>query len=112
MFNNIGGKIKGLAIIIFAIGLIISFSVGFVLIKNGNSSRGILVIILGSLISWISVFTLYGFGQLVENSDILVEETRFQNNMKVQEKTVCPKCGAIVSKEDNFCPNCGNNLNK
>ena len=109
MFNNIGGKIKALAIIIFVIGLIISFSVGFVLIKNGDSSRGILVIILGSLISWISVFTLYGFGQLVENSDKLVENSFYQNSNN-EYNIICPKCGCAADINDEFCKKCGNKL--
>ena len=35
---------------------------------------GILTILLGVLISWIGSFVLYGFGQLVDNSDKLVEK--------------------------------------
>ena len=50
------------------------------MIKEANDSyypsatetlSGWLVIIVGSLSSWVSSFTLYGFGQLIENTDII-----------------------------------------
>lgn len=71
MFNNIGSKIKSLAIVITVLGFITSFFFGIaVLIYSGI--LGIIIIIAGCIISWVSSFLLYGFGQLIENSDILV----------------------------------------
>ena len=89
MFNNIGGKIKGLAKFMCWLGIIISVIAGVILIIAAASSRsytfdgygeritissggsivaGILVIVFGSLFSWIGSFFMYGFGELVENS--------------------------------------------
>ncbi len=88
MFNNIGGKIKGLAQVIAWIGIIASFIIGINLMSTAarfgsysdssligglGSFAGILVIVIGSLFSWIGSFVLYGFGQLVENSDTMIE---------------------------------------
>ena len=78
MFNNVGGKIKAVAATITWIGIGISVLLG--LITMLASSRmlltGILTILIGSLVSWVSSLTLYGFGQLIENSDILVARTK------------------------------------
>ena len=73
MFDNIGGKIKGLAIIITAIGILGSVVGGIVMftIDEDLIAIGLVVMIVGPLVSWISSFMLYGFGQLVQNSDIL-----------------------------------------
>ncbi len=78
MFSNIGSKIKKLAEITTWIG-IISFVVGgfcLMMIDEAFMLTGILVAIFGSLASWVSSFVLYGFGQLIENTDKLVEQTK------------------------------------
>ena len=87
MFDNIGGKIKGLAKFFCWLGIIASFIGGIAVIAMGvrvgsyyyssgvdaiTILSGIAIIILGSLISWIGSFLLYGFGQLIDNSDKLV----------------------------------------
>ena len=76
MFNNIGGKIKILAQVVFWLGIIVSFLVGIILINQDENTVliGFLVLVLGSLFSLIGSFMTYGFGQLIENSDILVAE--------------------------------------
>ena len=86
MFNNIGGKIKGLAKFMCWLGIILSVIIGIVLIIGATNRNGyyrytdtttiiygIIVIVMGSLLSWIGSFVLYGFGELVDNSSKLVE---------------------------------------
>ncbi len=70
MFNNIGDKIKIVAVIISTLGIIFSVIAGLVFLTT-STLIGILIILLGSLLSWVSTFLLYGFGQLIENSDII-----------------------------------------
>lgn len=83
MFDNIGSKIKTVAATIAWLGIIGSIIIGIIIIAEANDSyypsatetlRGWLVIIVGSLSSWVSSFTLYGFGQLIENTDIISAE--------------------------------------
>ena len=93
MFNNIGKKIKTLAKVLCWIGIILSVITGIAIMAGGGNYSylsmngmqisvdsgaavvvGILTILLGVLISWIGSFVLYGFGQLVDNSDKLVEK--------------------------------------
>ncbi len=102
MFKNIGGKIKVLSIVVCSIGMIFS-------IIYGSLFNSLVIIILGCLASWVSVFTLYGFGHLINQVDRLVEKSEVSINNKL---TNCPKCGAVVYDEDRFCQKCGNNLNR
>ena len=69
MFSNVGGKIKGLAQVITWIGIVASVIGGIVLMSNVGFITGLLTAVVGSLFSWIGSLALYGFGQLVENSD-------------------------------------------
>ena len=77
MFHNIGGKIKTLAVVITVIGIVASVLAG-VIVMGGRGYPpaagilfGLLTIIGGCLVSWIGSFLIYGFGQLIENTDIL-----------------------------------------
>ena len=85
MFSNIGQKIKTLAKVCTWIGIICSILCGLVVIFEGGDIEsiliGFLIGIAGSLFSWIGSFLLYGFGQLVENSDKIVKslETKEQS---------------------------------
>ena len=79
MFENIGGKIKKLAKIICWIGIIISALSGIALIAYGGSEGvvgGLMTIVVGCLASWVSSFFAYGFGQLIENTDAIRDNTQ------------------------------------
>ncbi len=70
MYDNIGGKIKKLATFLSLIGIIISILIGLILtVVIDNILFLLLIGGLGSLFAWIASFCLYGFGQLIENSD-------------------------------------------
>ena len=93
MFDNIGGKIKTVATTIAWLGIIGSIIIGIIIIAEANDSyypsatetlSGWLVIIVGSLSSWVSSFTLYGFGQLIENTDIISSKYAVNTADKMQ----------------------------
>ncbi len=84
MFDNIGGKIKGLATFFCVSGIIASIIGGISIIaldqetsryssgpSGGAITIGVMIIIFGSLISWISSFVLYGFGEIIDQLMIL-----------------------------------------
>ncbi len=74
MFDNIGGKIKDQARSSCYLGIVISMLLGAMLLLSGQGILmilGLLIAVAGSLVSWQSSFVLYGFGEMVENSDIL-----------------------------------------
>ena len=76
MFTNIGGKIKGLAKVVCWIGIILSFIMGVIMMATQGElgvATGLITMIIGALASWVGSFVLYGFGELVENSDIRTE---------------------------------------
>lgn len=94
MFDNIGGKIKSLAQITCWIGIVCSVIWGIVVwVEELGFWLGLGIIVLGSLGSWISAFTLYGFGQLIENSDYQKDYLK-----KLVDKEKEP----IISKSFNF----------
>ena len=121
MFNNIGSKIKTLAQVVCWLGIVICVIVGIVLMSQDEETVGIglVVMIFGSLFSWIGSFMTYGFGQLIENSDILVSQNKnaptyttptnsvVSNNTSVHQWR-CETCGKMIT--DEFCPVCDKEL--
>ena len=84
MFNNIGKKIKGLAKLVCWIGIIIFAIVGLGVIISGISGdnavsaiiSGILIIVGGFLVSWIGSFVMYGYGELIDKTADIAENTK------------------------------------
>lgn len=68
MFSNISNKIKTLAKVVCGIGIGVSVVVGLVLISEDEDTvfAGILVLLLGSILSWVGSFITYGFGEIIE----------------------------------------------
>lgn len=83
MFDNIGSKIKKLAELLCWIGMLLSIIGGVILMYAVDSlvPVGTAIVFIGSLLSWISSFVLYGFGELVENSAIAAGKN--ETNTKV-----------------------------
>lgn len=71
MFDNIGGKIKILAKVLCWVGIIgfvLSAIYVWVTIGRYGVGLGFALFIIGPLVSWISSFLLYGFGELIETN--------------------------------------------
>ena len=81
MYDNIGGKIKGLAKASFIVAAIAEVITGIALMATDEDLilYGLIVLILGPIIAWVSSWLLYGFGQLVENSNIIAAEYNRKN---------------------------------
>jgi hypothetical protein len=130
MFNNIGDKIKKLATVMCWVGIIISFlyAIFYMQLPSSRIIVGFLYVIVGSLASWIGSFFCYGFGQLIENTDILVEQL-YEKTPRPRNKALhkayeeesfvppitrvetaiqwqCSVCGSMISEP--VCPYCGN----
>lgn len=73
--TNVGEKIKVSARIILVIGILMSFASCTIL--QGDNLVPLLDVILiiggGSFLSWVISIIIYGFGQLVDNLDKLVD---------------------------------------
>ncbi len=74
MFTNIGKKIKTLAMVLAWAGIIGSVLGGIVLMEEADEAVGLLTMLVGALMSWVGSFFMYGFGQLIDNTDKLVAQ--------------------------------------
>lgn len=89
MFDNVGAKLKTWAQVVCWAGIVLSIISGIVMIASGNDSTvltGILTMAVGSLGSWIGALCVFGFGELVENSDIRTNIAAKQEMEREQEK--------------------------
>ena len=144
MFSNIGKKIKVLSWVVFIIGILYSIFSGTVFIYTSLTSLetisslsniqsqdystsvlamilmvivGILIMVIGSFISWISVFCLYGFGELVDIATDMREDlhklrkTYIKVNEKKTQNYKCTHCGAEIPYGTETCPDCNQLLN-
>ena len=96
MFTNIGSKIKALAQIVCWAGIIGSVISGIAIIEDAGV-LGLMIILLGSLISWISSFAVYGFGQLIENTDKIV--SYFEEQPLLSKNTINSQNEEDIQKE-------------
>ena len=92
MFENIGGKIKTLAVIICWIGIIASVVAACALWmensrRNPTGGLGFVILIAGCLSSWIGSFVLYAIGEITESTEkqtkTLVQLYETQKKMNV-----------------------------
>ncbi len=74
MFKNPGGTIKVFAIIFFILMALGSFIGGIVLWSDYENGVFALLTLGGPLFSYLICLFLYGFGELIENTAILVKQ--------------------------------------
>ena len=131
MYQNIGNKIKTLVKVVTWLGTIACCIIGFYFMSEDEAGIGFGILLGGSLAIWISGFVMYGFGQLVDNSDKLVKAlvkteasaptaaVKEAPKAPVQpekteptpaQKSSCPNCGAHVAPGNAFCTSCGTKL--
>ena len=81
MYTDIGEKIKTLAKVLALIGIIGGFVLGLAMaLVLGLAVMGLFYMIAIPLISWISSWILYGFGELITtNAEIAVNTRGFSN---------------------------------
>lgn len=65
MYENIGKKIKGLAIVICILEIFASILYSVILMGD-TFVIGFIMMFVGPLISWASSWLLYGFGELID----------------------------------------------
>ncbi len=119
MYDNIGEKIKTVAIII-AIIEAIGFLIAGIIIANEAVGIGLALIFGGALFSWISSFILYGFGQLIVNTDIIAShyykkqvdrhEKRIHQESVQAIKTIKDNYADSSEYVDFYCPLCGEKI--
>ena len=98
MYKNIGTKIKGLAMGIFIFVAILEFlaGIGMIAASNGSGDQiagGICVMLFGPVISWLSSWTLYGFGELIDKASDIERNTRKEGNAPEVQPKASPDFG-------------------
>lgn len=93
MFDNIGDKIKGLAIFVTIVGCVVSLIFAISYWNASHFWDGFLIFICGPLLSWVGSFVLYGFGELIEKTNRIEE-----SNRKIQ--MLMKKCDLSDSEKD------------
>ena len=101
MYDKIGGKIKGLAKAMFIVVTIPAVIVGIAILAIYEELMlyGLLILILGPIIAWVSSFALYGFGELIEKVCEIATNTRTSQNVSNVDKNIerIENCKKITS---------------
>ncbi len=106
MFDNTGEKIKVLAKVIFVLGIISAVISGIYLMTGGGIAvlYGFMTVIGGALGSWIVSIFIYGFGQIITNTDSISSNTRkIEKEEEVQVAATEPDKYGFIDVE---CPSC------
>lgn len=88
MFSDVGAKVKGVAIVTMALGVIGSVISGIGMMRN-SFFLAVILIAVGILVSWLGSLLVFAFGELVENSAIIASNISSLTYM--QEKQSKPK---------------------
>ena len=124
LYENIGGKIKGLAKFIFVIGALGPILIGFCLLCGGLVLIGLCTMVCGSIFAWIGSWILYAFGELVSDTHAVrnkldpIDETtyaydyeeegdgrtRYEDGGSHKKASQC-SCGELFYGR--YCPVCG-----
>ena len=82
MYDNIGGKIKGLAKATFIVEAIAAVITGIALMVDDEDMIpfGLILLIAGPAIAWASSWLLYGFGELIDRVCEIAKNTRTSQN--------------------------------
>ena len=105
MFENIGSKLKILAVVEVILGVIASIIYGFSLIAIGMVLVGVIIIVVGSVASWAGSWMAYGIGEAVENSEAILR--RLRQSESVQNPAYAPKTAPKVAGPDEWKCECG-----
>ena len=82
MYDNIGEKIKGLAKAAFIVEAIAAAIMGITILASDEDLifTGLLVLLVGPIIAWVSSWLLYGFGELIDRVCEIAKNTRTSQN--------------------------------
>ena len=95
MFDNIGGKLNVLAVAGAWIGIIAFVIYGFTIMVSANNGfwgflLGSLIIVFGSLASWLGSLPLYGLGQLIEDTESIKNQINYPPEHKTNLSDIKP----------------------
>lgn len=126
MFDNIGGKIKGLAMVVCWIGIIASV-IGAIALWVSTEAfwPGFGVLAAGAISSWLGSLFTYGFGEIIDqltalNYKMSAPNSAMQSSVPVSTSSsigntyssnvgywTCTKCNEKNPVSKGFCMSCG-----
>ena len=136
MYKNIGHKIKNLAQVIFVLEALATVIWGLSIASsdNGRAPFGLFIAIAGPLVSFISSWFVYGFGEIIETLQKIRENTMPRTGQKKKKgrtdedtleelpqdssdtdtenqipQVTCPHCGTRHDFDYPKCPKCNHN---
>lgn len=122
MFNNPSKKIKIIAIILFVFNVVLSFIMAFLFGKDPEWSSYhfhfgffLLILLFSLFFGYVLSLLVYGFGQLIENTEPKDVYNTENNSLESEESEPsdiewkCPKCGKIYHKYVDAC-SCGEKM--
>lgn len=100
MFKNVGEKIKSLAVFIFILLALIPVGIGLGMFNNEDTIIfGIVLLIGGPLIAWLLTLSLYGMGELIDNSKKINENLLWiRSNMTESKSERIEKLNQLYTK--------------
>ena len=110
LYENIGGKLKGLAKAMFIVETVAAIAGGIALIAIDEDLMlyGLLVLLVGPFVAYLGSWFLYAFGELVEkmcrnesNTRVIIKFLK-ENQMQTREKPAEPK---EVAPQSAYTPN-------
>ena len=119
MWDNIGGKLQGLAKFVCWFGIVAAVAFGLVCIINNQALTGIVYIVVGGLSAWIGSWAMYGLGGVVEyvenkgsagnQSSSVFTSVSPKNDVFVSSDNcwICSKCRTSNPNSKVECRNCG-----
>ena len=97
MYNNVGKKIKIIAIVFAICVAIASVITGLCFITTG----GIVLILAGPLVAWLSSLMTYGFGQIVESIQNIEKKIVFEESIEeIINNNVVEDENSVLNKEE------------
>lgn len=83
MYENIGMKIKNLSKLIFGLETALAIIIALIyLFGDGRAIFiGLLILIIGPIVAWLSSLVLYGFGELIDKTSEVAKNTRYFKKM-------------------------------
>ena len=85
MYDKIGKKLKRLAVVSFIVEAIGAAITGIIMLCTGDW-WGLLVMLGGPIVAWVSSWILYGFGELIDKICDIERNTRSEIKSNTQKK--------------------------
>ena len=107
MFDDPGAKLKNVAVIEFAVIAAVSFIMAFVLGIHGDDFRPLpffLLLIGGPLFAYLSALVLYGFGELIDNTEALrLPQKKLEKRLEQQRNERITRAAVEAIADGRFC---------